>query len=229
MKDAVAEQPRPLGAQGQQPLRRAEDDARAQALALCRWAALHGHSARGTAARIGIASPTLSDWSRRRLAGQRLCHQRGRPEQHLTQLATEEVLELLQECHGRLGIPALKARFSQLPRTALAHLRDQYRLDHQPSTEHLQWTRPGSVWAADFTQTPLAIDGIYPHVLSIRDLASGYHLLAWPVQRAIAPITVMALRFLFAAHGTPLVLKTDNGPPLHRRPGGRPPLYTEVR
>ena len=57
----------------------------------------------------------------------------------------------------------------------------------------------------------LPIDGLYRYILSIRDLASSYQLLALPVPHPVAAVTVACLSYLFAAHGRPLVLKTDNG------------------
>jgi transposase InsO family protein len=77
--------------------------------------------------------------------------------------------------------------------------------------QHLTWPIPGRIWAADFTQADAPIDGIYPYVLSVRDLASSCQLLSWPATNADAGATVCALGYLFAAHGPPLVLKTDNG------------------
>ena len=44
----------------------------------------------------------------------------------------------------------------------------------------------------------------------VRDLASGYQLLALPTRDREALTVVSALRFLFAAYGPPLVLKSDN-------------------
>jgi len=77
--------------------------------------------------------------------------------------------------------------------------------------ERLTWKLPGRVWAADFTQADAPIDAAYPYILSLRDLASFYQLLSWPVRQADANATVCALTYPFAAYGPPLVLKTDNG------------------
>jgi transposase InsO family protein len=55
------------------------------------------------------------------------------------------------------------------------------------------------------------IDGRFPHVLAIRDLASGYQLLWEPVLRQTAQPVFDALVRLFTIHGAPLVLKSDNG------------------
>jgi len=73
--------------------------------------------------------------------------------------------------------------------------------------EHLTWTRPGTVWAADFTESSAPIDGIYPYILCIRDLASSRQVLAWPVLHPTADMTLKALRHLFAIYDPPLVLR----------------------
>jgi transposase InsO family protein len=216
--DAIAEQPLPLGDQGQSPRRDLEQQTRTQALVLQRWAAGQGVSLRQIAGQIGLAEQTLSDWSASRalhLAGQN-GHDvaRGRPHHAPSVERARDVQELLEECRGRLGLPALKGIFLDIPRNDLTEIRKQYLAEHEPSIEHLIWTRPGSVWAADFTEPDLPIDGIYPYILSIRDLASTYQLLALPVIHCFATVTIACLSYLFAAFGPALVFKSDNGSPL---------------
>jgi hypothetical protein len=75
----------------------------------------------------------------------------------------------------------------------------------------LRWTKPGSVWAIDFAEPPLAIDGCYDYLLAVRDLASGMQLLWLPAIDETAKTAVSALEMLFRKHGPPLVLKSDNG------------------
>jgi transposase InsO family protein len=65
----------------------------------------------------------------------------------------------------------------------------------------------------DFAYAPWPIDGMYPYLLAVRDLASGQQLLWRPLTSANAAETILALQLLFALHGAPLVLKTDNGSP----------------
>jgi hypothetical protein len=67
------------------------------------------------------------------------------------------------------------------------------------------------VWAIDFTEARHPIDGVYPNLLAVRDLAS-HRQLAWqPVASEKAAEVVPTLQQLFAEHGPPLVLKSDNG------------------
>jgi hypothetical protein len=78
----------------------------------------------------------------------------------------------------------------------------------------LEWTRPGRVWAIDHAEPPLMMEHKYNYILAVRDLASGVQLAWQPIRRADADTTVVVLQQLFAEHGPPLVLKSDNGKPL---------------
>jgi len=209
--DSVAQQPRPLGSAGQQPLRQAHRQTKTQALAVQRWAARHGISARSVAEKLGIAVQTLVDWSEQRTRCGLDIAPRGRPLHTPSAQLQADVLELLDERRGRLGLPFLKDAFRDVPRTVLKQIKDRYVCEHDGSMERLTWSGPGRVWAADFTQADAPIDGVYRHILSVRDLASFCQLFSWPVRQADANATVCALTYLFAAYGPPLVLKTDNG------------------
>jgi transposase InsO family protein len=67
------------------------------------------------------------------------------------------------------------------------------------------------VWAIDHSEAPGLIDGVYPAILAVRDLSSGYQLAWLPVPDTEAASTALVLATLFAEHGPPLVLKSDNG------------------
>jgi hypothetical protein len=125
----------------------------------------------------------------------------------------ERVVEVIVESRGRVGVPSLKQAFSEVPRARLRRLLAAYRRLHARRGEHLVWTTPGTVWAADFTEVAPPIEGRYANVLNVRDLASGRQLLALPAECATAHVADAALEALTAAHGAPLVLKTDNGSP----------------
>jgi transposase InsO family protein len=75
----------------------------------------------------------------------------------------------------------------------------------------LDWRRPGSVWAVDFAEPPQPIEGCYPYLLAVRDLASGCQLLWLPIADETAATAIAGLRALFQQHGPPMVLKSDNG------------------
>jgi len=152
---------------------------------------------------------------------------RGRLATTVDPLARAAVRELL-DCHGRsIGVPTLKELFGQVPRSALQRIREDWCSEQEIDRCCLHWTTPGSVWATDFTQPPLPIDGVFPYVLIVRDLASCSTLLAAPCLEMTAEVVVASLRQLFHQHDAPLVLKTDNGSPFiahdtrefHRRQG----------
>jgi transposase InsO family protein len=63
----------------------------------------------------------------------------------------------------------------------------------------------------DFAEASTPIDGLYPYLLAVRDLASGMQLLWLPIEEANTQKTLLALAHLFVIHGAPLVLKSDNG------------------
>jgi transposase InsO family protein len=63
----------------------------------------------------------------------------------------------------------------------------------------------------DFSEPPQPIEGIYPYLLAVRDLASHQQLLWLPVFDMTADTTIETLWMLFVLHGAPLVLKADNG------------------
>jgi hypothetical protein len=75
----------------------------------------------------------------------------------------------------------------------------------------LHWTRPGAVWAIDFSEPPLPVEGQFGRLLAVRDLASGVQLLWLPVADESAGVARDSLEALFREHGAPLVLKSDNG------------------
>jgi hypothetical protein len=63
----------------------------------------------------------------------------------------------------------------------------------------------------DFSQARSPVDGIYPYILAVRDLASHQQLVWQPVPNERAETVLPILLELFAQHGPPLVLKSDNG------------------
>jgi hypothetical protein len=78
-------------------------------------------------------------------------------------------------------------------------------------TYTLKWTKAGSVWAADFSQPPLPLDGHFPRIIAVRDLSSLYQLAALPAPGEDAETVRGVLEALIREHGPPLVFKTDNG------------------
>jgi hypothetical protein len=105
--------------------------------------------------------------------------------------------------------------FPEAARREIADLAGRYRRhyvrSHPVVVFVMHWWRVGAVWAMDYTDPPLPIDDLYPRLLEVRDMASGYQILSLPTPVATAEVTRDALRLLFAAYGEPLVIKSDNG------------------
>ncbi len=139
----------------------------------------------------------------------------GRPVHHSSPDARNAVIHFLDEHGPHVGVPTLRACFPAMSRAELADLvtryRRVYRKRHRVPLRVLTWPVVGSVWAIDFTGPRPALEGRYPYLVAVRDLASGRQLLWLPVEAATATVARDTLAALFAEHGPPLVLKCDNG------------------
>jgi len=135
------------------------------------------------------------------------------------------LLDWLHSVGPGIGVPRLCREFPGLARAELADVlhgyRDELRQEQRRSVRVLHWQVPGRVWAIDFAEPSLLkatcslppIDETYPYLLAVRDLASGYQLAWLPVEEASAARVEALLAQLFALHGAPLLLKSDNGGP----------------
>lgn len=139
----------------------------------------------------------------------------GRPAQRSDRHERNRVLALIDLLGPRVGAPTLQALCPGLARREVEDLLKRYRRvwrrKQRLLSHRLSWTRPGTVWAIDFAQPPMPIEGCYLRLLAVRDLASGYQLLWLPTTDESALTAVAALEGLFHEHGAPLVLKSDNG------------------
>jgi transposase InsO family protein len=93
----------------------------------------------------------------------------------------------------------------------LRRYRRVWKRRHRVLLRVLHWQRAGAVWAADFAEPPVPVDGCYDRLLAVRDLASGMQLAWLPVVDESARTAADTLLTLFRQHGPPLVLKSDNG------------------
>jgi transposase InsO family protein len=141
----------------------------------------------------------------------------GRPLLRSTGDQRNEVIHLLDEVGPHLGVPTLRECFPTMARAELEDLVCRYRAvwrqRHRQPLRILHWTMPGRVWAIDFAQAPAPIDGRLPYLLAVRDIASSMQLLWQPIEAPTAEAAAVALAPLFAIHGSPLILKCDNGSP----------------
>jgi transposase InsO family protein len=125
------------------------------------------------------------------------------------------LLALVALLGARIGFERVRWFVPYLSRRVARRWLSKCRRDWATAQERglrvLKWTRPGTVWALDFSEAPTRIEGRYRYLLSVRDLSSGRQLLALPCHDATEATATAALRALLLQHGAPLVVKADNG------------------
>jgi len=215
---ASNDKPKRRGPRAQALQRLIEHHVRRSAVATATWMTMRGLTWADAARRLQMKPATLIAWrdgwkdrSRRKPIP------RGRPPEHTDKYTRKAVLTVLWALGPGIGIPALCQLFPEVARGELEELQRRYehayRKHKRMSIQSLRWTLPRAVWAMDFAVPPKPIERIYEKMLIVRDLASGYQLLALPVTQENGENVKMALLFLFKAYGIPLVIKSDNGSP----------------
>jgi transposase InsO family protein len=168
------------------------------------------------AQRLSIKPRTLRHWEQRLGQRDEKIALLGRPCADSGPVQQQTVLDHLKNVGAGLSVPALRIEFPEMARAELDRLvkgyRELWRQENRRPLHVLHWQRPGSVWAMDFAEAPTRINGVYPYLLAVRDLASGKQLLWRPVLATTAEVVRDELRPLFQAFGAPWVLKSDNGP-----------------
>jgi transposase InsO family protein len=184
-------------------------------VAYCRWAARHGLTLTESARRLGLAARTLRRWVAAWERDRIRARERGRPTSRAPRPLRARALALIGLLGPRVGVPTLQALCPGMARREVADLLRRYRRAWRRKRRlllrALHWTRPGAVWAIDFSEPPLPVEGRYARLLAVRDLAGGAQLLWLPVADESARTARDALEALFRQHGPPLVLKSDNG------------------
>lgn len=200
-----------------QELRReAERTVRKRVLAFARVVRFTGRSLPEASELLGLKDNTLRDWRCKWVDDGLPVRKVGRPRVDLPRDVYETIVALFTVAGGGISYPLLRALFPFEKPTALKDIHHRFtqlgRRAKRLSLLTLRWNHVGSVWAMDFFYAlkHKPIDNRYKYVLVVRDLVSGAELLALPCLERSAASIVMALRYLFAEHGAPLVLKTDN-------------------
>jgi hypothetical protein len=168
------------------------------------------------ARRLGVQSRTLRNWDQRLRQPAAAIAVLGRPRADSGTEQQQAVLDHLNIAGPGVSVPSLRQQFPSMARAEIDRLvkgyRQHWRAENRRSLCVLHWQVPGTVWAMDFAEAPAPIDGIYPYLLAVRDLASGKQLLWRPVLDQGADALRVELTPLFMAYGAPWVLKCDNGP-----------------
>jgi transposase InsO family protein len=166
---------------------------------------------------LKVADRTLRHWCATLLDRLGPACPLGRPRQRSSRDDRNAVIDVLDELGPAVGVPTLLELFPGKSRAELDELLKHYRRVWRERNREpllvLHWTVVGRVWAIDYTGPLPPVDGRCSHLLAVRDLASGMQLLWRPCAAANGENAAAALERLFAVHGAPLVLKSDNGGP----------------
>jgi hypothetical protein len=195
--------------------RAAEQTARLGVVEACREVQSHGLAVVHLTRRLELSERTLRRW--RHAGSSQRPAPRGRPPHWAAPDQRNLVYQFLHRRGSGTPLSALRASFPQLRRSDLQELMTRFhrscRRKARRYQSRLEWRRPGTVWAADFKERREPLEGRYGWLLSVRDLASRYQLAWLPVVEASAETVAACYRQLFAQHGAPWVLKSDNGGP----------------
>ena len=188
---------------------------RVDALAFRRWCLAQRLGAEQVAARLRLDPAILAAWERAWRKHYLRPAARVRPPETADRDTRNLIIAAFHLLGPGVGIPTLQQLFPFVARRELEDLARRYRFVYRKRRRAfhavLLLATPGAVWAMDFTEAPLPIDGLYRYLLVVRDLATGTQLLAQPTREADGPVVRDALQALFLEHGAPLVLKSDNG------------------
>lgn len=162
-----------------------------------------------------LSDRTLRDWSESWANDKLEPGSRGRPSKRASQDQRLKMIGILWTLGVGTGWDVIQPFFPDLARREgrrlLRRVRRLWRHFEREGELALEWLRPGTVWALDFTDAPNSIDARYPYLLDVRDLASGKVLMSLPCEDETEATATAAMKALIAQHGAPLVLKADNG------------------
>ena len=214
--ESVTEGPPRQGYAGQRANRDNEQIIRGHLVAVGECLFEQGWTWTETSCLLQIPQRTLRGWRTVPATGPLAPLMLGRPAYLAPPNQRNLIINRIDQLGPGVGVPTLRAEFPGVTRRALTSILDRFRQEwrcqHRQVLQELHWSTPGAVWAIDF-HGPRAqpVDGRFPYLLAVRDLASGLVTLWLPFTDATARSAVEALEMLFLVHGAPLVLKSDNG------------------
>ena len=215
--------PRRRGPAGQRCRRMQEEQLRRRAVDVCLWLQERGGTIAQAADLLNMQPRTLRQWSQDCQAEHIEVVPLGRPARRSGLEQRTAALDFLKHHGPNASLPTLQQHFPTMARAELDHLRQRYRRvlhDRYHDTVHvLHWQKPGRVWAVDFAEPSAPsselslppVDGLFSSLLAVRDLASGCTLAWLPLPAMTTDVLLPVLGQLFARHGAPLALKSDNG------------------
>lgn len=193
--------------------RMAERAARCQVVTACQAVATRGVPVIGVTRELQVSERTVRHWRQPESAAP--VAPRGRPPRCATWEERNQVYRYLKLRGPSTPLVAVRAAFPSLRRADVAEILSRFRRLSRRRSERqqsrLEWRRAGAVWAADFKERREPLQGRYGWILSIKDLGSGFQLAWEPLVEATAAAVQAIYARLFAEHGPPLVLKSDNG------------------
>jgi transposase InsO family protein len=211
----VTEGPPQRGYAGQRLKREREHAARCHAVDMSQRLLEQGCSWDQTAEQLQVIPRTLRHWRLQRSRQQLRPVPLGRRIKALTAEQRQVVVGHIDEHGPGIALSSLRLEFPSLARAELEAILGRYRCDWQQANQQivhvLHWTCPGAVWAMDFHGPRPLVDGLYPYLFAVRDLASGQTLAWQPVLHPNAEVVQRVLHSLILQHGAPLVIKADNG------------------
>jgi transposase InsO family protein len=209
------------GVARQEVSREADRTVWCSSLKLVRWLSHRGHPEEAVAKRIGLSPRTVRNWSGRWDEDRLRPRPRGRPVESVDREIGNAIFSFFVDIGVDVSVEVLKRQFPHVSRAELTERKERmvkafYGRNHF-YTYTLRWPKAGSVWAADFSRPPLPIDGLFPRIIAVRDLASLFQLEVLPAPAEDAATVVGVYDSLFRQHGPPLVMKMDNGSPFREQ------------
>ena len=169
----------------QRPLLGREAACRARAVRAHRHARGLGVTQRQVAAMVGRSPRTLRHWGQKEREGVSLAKPRGRTVSRSSLAKRQALLASVRDHGPRCGIAVYQALHRTMPRAEVHSMihrcRKVWRRRNPEIAYRLQWTRPGSVWAADHSHVRGATKEA-KIAISCRDLGSHEQLL-WETSR----------------------------------------------
>ena len=174
-----------------------------------------GRSAAAVARQRDVSVRSAQRWWQRHRRGEPPVCVRGRKRKSVSREERMALLATMRELGPHVGVEVLKEHHPEAPFRTIEQMKIRWLAvlsrRYVAARKKLAWTRPGHVWAMDFTKLWLRVEGVFEHALLVRDLGSGKLLAATPAPGERPDTVMQTLSKLFCEHGAPLAMKADGG------------------